>query len=30
MDTLLLFIGMGLVWLLLIILILAFFQGATR
>ena len=30
MDTLLLFIGMGLVWLLLVILGVAFFQGATR
>ena len=30
MDTLLLFIAMVGCWLLLIILILAFFQGATR
>ena len=30
MDTLLLFIGMGAVWLLLVILGVAFFQGATR
>ena len=30
MDTLLLFIEIGLVWLLLVILGVAFFQGATR
>ena len=30
MDTLLLFIGIGVVWLLLVILGVAFFQGATR
>ena len=30
MDTLLLFIEIGLVWVLLVILILAFFRGATR
>ena len=30
MDTLHLFIEIGLVWVLLVILILAFFRGATR
>ena len=30
MDTLLLFIEIGLVWLLLVILGVAFFRGATR
>ena len=30
MDTVLLFIEIGLVWVLLVILILAFFRGATR